>query len=111
MNIWSISKITGGFIGYKWTYNWISKVISPAGNCNPFIYALGFDIGALNNPFDWLEATNTLGSFTVSDGFMWQWKPINEQEYLHNVNNDHKIHSAIAFVAQKLLEHANRKYG
>lgn len=81
----------------------ICKDLAPEGNCNPFLYALGFDTGALNSQEDFVLAKNTLLNINNPTPFMWQRAPLNEEQYLNPPKEAVTDHIQKAFVADLLL--------
>jgi hypothetical protein len=88
---------------HQYAFRRISKDLSPHGNCNPFLYALGFDIGALNSQEDYQLAKHTLLNISNPTPFMWQREPLTNEQYTNPPPEATQDPVQLAFVAELLL--------
>jgi hypothetical protein len=103
LNLYTLNKLGFGVSIHNAALRHIVKDLAPAGNCNPFLYALGFDMGALSSQQDWQLAKHTLLNMANPTPFMWQREPLTNEQYLNPPKEATIDPVQLAFVAELLL--------
>jgi hypothetical protein len=102
MNLHTIAKCEGPTLSIFWAMNWITKTVSPKGNCNPWFYAYAYDAGTMPYETARRVALRSVCAINQFHSFSPQRAPVDDKYFKEKVDEKDRLDSPGAFVLHML---------